>query len=136
MVLGVLSAGNVVGVVSSLYLAVHHPLLLVAISPLGRHLLLVAPTVDPTAFVVVAVLRRTLFTIACFFLGRALGPTALVWLGSRAPWARRGYALLEQLFARASAVAILVFPGPAMSAVAGGAAMRTVRFVPFQRGVQ
>ncbi len=130
LVLGVLSAGNIVGVMSSLYLAVHYPLVLVAISPLGRHLLLVAPSVDPMAFVIVAVLRRTVFATACFFLGRGLGPTAVMWLGARAPRTRRVYRWLEQFFARASTIAILVFPGPAMSAVAGSAGMRTARFVP------
>lgn len=130
LVLGALSAGNIVGVVSSLYLAVHHPLLLVAISPLGRHLLLVAASVDPLAFVTVAVLRRTVFATTCFFLGRALGPTAAVWLGVRAPSARRLHAWLDRFFARASTLAILLFPGPAMSAVAGSAGMRAVRFLP------
>ena len=130
LVLGTLSAGNIVGVMSSLYLAVHYPLLLVAISPLGRHLLLVAPSVDPMAFVAVAVLRRTVFATACFFLGRGLGPTAVMWLGSRAPRTRQVYLWLEQFFQRASTLAVLAFPGPAMSAVAGSAGMRAARFVP------
>jgi len=130
IVLGVLSTGNIIGVMSSLYLAVHHPLVLVAISPLGRHLLLVAPSVDPVAFVLVAVVRRTVFATACFFLGRGLGPTAVMWLGARAPRTRQMYLWLEQFFARASTIAILVFPGPAMSAVAGSAGMRTARFLP------
>jgi membrane protein DedA with SNARE-associated domain len=130
LVLGVLSAGNIIGVASSLYLAVHHPLLLVVISPLGRHLLLVAPTVDPVAFVTVAVLRRTVFATACFFLGRALGPTVMVWLGAHASWARRFYGWFDRFFRRASVLALLLLPIPAMSAVAGNAGMRTARFLP------
>ena len=82
-VLAILGAGSLVGVAASLYLTAHHPVLLIALSPLGRHLMLVAPRVDPVVFVVVAVTRRLLFYVACFHLGRALGPAAILWLEER-----------------------------------------------------
>ena len=63
-VMGVLGAASMIGVGSSLYLLNHHPLVLIALSPLGRHLLLVAPAVDPLAFIAVAVSRRLVFYLA------------------------------------------------------------------------
>ncbi len=84
-VLGVLGTGSMVGVAFSLYLVNHHPLLLVALSPLGRHLLLVAPIVDPLAFVTVTVGRRMLFYLTSFHLGRALGPLGIPWIEACSP---------------------------------------------------
>ena len=82
--LAVLAIGSFVGSSSALYLVNHHPLLLIALSPIGRHLLLVAPTVDPVVFVAVAVGRRTLFYLASFYLGRAFGPPGVLWIEARA----------------------------------------------------
>ena len=73
-VLGALGTASLIGVAFSLYLVNHYPLLLIALSPLGRHMVLVAPMVDPIAFVVVAVARRMGFYLASFHLGRTLGP--------------------------------------------------------------
>jgi membrane protein DedA with SNARE-associated domain len=97
----------------------HHPLLLVALSPIGRHLILVAGSVDPVAFVVVAVARRMLFYLACFHLGRALGPRGLVWLEARAARFARFVRWLERIFSRASSAVVLLMAGPTVSALAG-----------------
>jgi membrane protein DedA with SNARE-associated domain len=127
-VLGVLSAGSMIGVASSLYLVNNQPLLLIALSPIGRHLILVAPTVDPFAFVAVAVGRRLIFYIASFHLGRALGPTGIVWLEARAARTARFVRWLERLFRRASHVAVFLLPGPAMSTIAGMSEMGVTVF--------
>ena len=122
--LATLSTISLVGVAFSLYLVNHHPLLLVAMSPIGRHLLLVAPTVDPVAFVAVVVVRRMLFYVASFHLGRALGPAGIVWIETRAARLGRVVRWLEQLFARASHAIIFLFAGPTLSAIAGASGMR------------
>lgn len=123
-VLGVLGTGSLVGVAFSLYLVNHFPLFLIALSPLGRHLILVAPIVDPVAFVAVAVTRRMLFYGASFHLGRALGPAGIPWLERRARHFARFVRWLERLFARAPHVVVLVMTGPVVSALAGSAGMR------------
>jgi hypothetical protein len=82
--LALLSTGSLIGVASSLYLVEHAPLLLIALSPLGRHFVLTAPSLDPVPFVAVGTLRRLAFYVSCFYLGRALGPVALVWIEARA----------------------------------------------------
>lgn len=129
-VLGVLGTGSMVGVAFSLYLVNHHPLLLVALSPLGRHLLLVAPIVDPLAFVAVAVGRRMLFYLASFHLGRALGPLGIPWIEARAARFGRLVRWMERLFSRASHAVVLLMAGPMVSALAGISGMRAGVFVP------
>ena len=127
--LGLFSTGTLIGVLFSLYLVGHYPLLLIALSPIWRHLIVVAPTVHPLAFVVVAVSRRMAFAIACFYLGRALGPTAIDWLETRAPRAARFYRWLDRVFKRASHLVVLLMPGPGVSALAGSARMPAPVFV-------
>jgi membrane protein DedA with SNARE-associated domain len=122
--LAVLSSGSMIGVASSLYLATEYPLLLIALSPLGRHLVLVAPVVDPVAFVAVAVGRRMLFYRACFHLGDALGPSGITWIETRAARFARFVRWLERLFARASHAVVLTMAGPTVSALAGISGMR------------
>ena len=128
-VLGVLSAGSMAGAASSLYLVGHYPLLLIALSPLGRHMLLVAPIVDPVAFVAVAVLRRMAFYLACFQLGRGLGPTGVLWLEARAARFARFVRWVERLFARAPHLVIFAMAGPTTSGLAGIAGIRPLAFV-------
>ncbi len=129
-VLGVLGTGSMVGVAFSLYLVNHHPLLLIAISPLGRHLILVAPIVDPGAFLAVAVGRRLLFYLASFHLGRALGPLGIPWIEARAARFGRLVRWMERLFSRASHAVVLLMAGPTVSALAGISGMRAGVFVP------
>lgn len=128
--LGILSAGSMLGVAFSLYLVNHAPLLLVALSPLGRHLWLVAPNVDPAALVAVLVARRMLFYLASFYLGRSLGPRGILWVEARAAWFGRFVRWLERLFARASHAVVLLLTGPTVSALAGISGMRLAVFAP------
>lgn len=128
--LGVLSAASILGVAFSPYLVTHWPLLLVAMSPIGRHLVLVAPLADPAVFFVLAVGRRLLFYLACFQLGRALGPWAIPWIEARAERFARFVRYVEELFARAPRTVVLVLAGPTVSALAGVAGMRGHVFFP------
>ena len=122
--LAALSTVSLVGVAFSLYLVNHYPLLLVAMSPIGRHLLLAAPNVDPLAFVAVVVARRMLFYIASFQLGRTLGPAGIDWIERRAARFGRFVRWLEQVFARAAYPIVFCFAGPTISAIAGASGMR------------
>lgn len=128
-VLGVLSFGSMLGAASSLYLVSHYPLLLIALSPLGRHMLLVAPIVDPVAFVAVAVLRRMAFYLACFQLGRGLGPSGVMWLEARAARFARFVRWVEALFARAPHLVVFAMAGPTVSGLAGISGIRPLPFM-------
>lgn len=128
VILGVLGTGSWIGWASWMYLATHHPLLLIALSPLGRNLILVAPIVDPLAFLAVAVTRRMAFYLTSFHLGRALGPAGIPWLETRAARFARFVRWLERLFARAPRTVVLLLPGPGVSALAGISRMSTGLF--------
>ena len=104
--LAVLGTGSMIGSMSVLYLSNHFPLLLIALSPISRHLVLVAPTVDPALFVAVALGRRLAFYIPCFLLGRNLGDAALTWLDARFRGAARFIQWLDQIFQRAQYPAV------------------------------
>lgn len=130
MLLGVLSAGSLGGSASSLYLVNEYPLLLIALSPIGRHLVLVAPIVNPGAFVLIGTLRRLLFYLPCFYLGRTLGPSGLEWIAKRAPGAERFVRWLERLFERGRYVAVFLLVGPAMSTIAGNSGLSLRVWVP------
>ena len=122
--LAVLGSGSLLGVAFSPYLVTHYPLLLVALSPLGRHLVLAAPVVDPVALTLVITVRRMLFYTACFFVGRAGGPSAIVWIEGQSRAFGRFVRWLETLFARASHAVVLFFVGPTVSMLAGVSRMR------------
>lgn len=129
-VLAVLGTCGLVGVASSLYLVNHLPLLLIALSPIGRHLILVAPIVNPWAFVGVAVTRRLLFYGASFGLGRSLGPAGVTWVETRYARAGRLIRWLEGWFARAARSVVFLFPGPTVSVLAGSSGMSPRVFAP------
>lgn len=118
-ILAVLGTGSLVGVAFSLYLVNHAPLLLVALSPLGRHLVLVAPIVPPVAFLAVVGARRMAFYLAMFHLGRGLGPAGIPWLEERAASFARFVRWVEALFARASYLVVFALSGPTVAALAG-----------------
>jgi len=129
-VLGLLGTGSLIGVASSLYLVNNFPLLLIGLSPLGRHLVLVAAIVDPVAFMVVAVTRRMLFYVASFHLGRALGPAGIPWIEARAQRFGQVVRFFERLFAYAPRLVVLIIAGPIVSTLAGISNMRLAVFIP------
>jgi len=123
MTLAILGTGSMIGATSVLYLVNHFPLSLIALSPIGRHLVLVAPTVHPAAFIIIATLRRLAFYLPCFVLGRTLGNVALRWLETRFRGAARFVRWLERLFRRAPLLAVFLLLGPIMSTIAGKSRM-------------
>ena len=128
-VLGILSVGSGIGLVSSAYLVNHYPLLLVALSPIGRHLVLVVPKVDPLELILVGGLRRMVFYLACFQLGRALGTPGVAWLEQRAARFARFVRWIEMWFSRAPRLVVLLFAGPTVSALAGMSGMPLVTYL-------
>ena len=128
--LGALATASLSGVAFSLYLVGHYPLLLIALSPLGRHLVLVVPSVSLLSLIVVAGIRRMVFYLTCFRLGQALGPAGIPWIEERAARFGRFVRLIEGWFSRAPHLVVLIMTGPTGSALAGVAGMRTGTYVP------
>jgi membrane protein DedA with SNARE-associated domain len=127
--LGGLWALSTIGRAFSLYLINHHPLVLVAMSPMGSHVLLAAALTDPIALLAVATARRLVFYTATFFLGRALGPYAVQWVEARARHFGRFVRFVERLFARAPRLVVMGAAGPTVSALAGMSGMRLSTFL-------
>jgi membrane protein DedA with SNARE-associated domain len=126
--LGALWAISTLGRAFSLYLVNHYPLLLVAMSPMGSHVLLGAAVANPIALLVVTTLRRLLFYGGMFFLGRALGQRAVQWVEARAKRFGRFVRFLERLFERAPRLVVLLAAGPTVSALAGMSGMPLATF--------
>ncbi len=115
----VLGTGSLIGVSFSPYLVNHFPLLLVGLSPLGRHLILVAPITQPAAFVSVVLTRRVLFYSVCFQLGHTLGDPALAMIEDRFRRLKPFVRFLERIFTRWSHLVVVFLPGPLVSTLAG-----------------
>lgn len=128
LLVGAFSAASLLGTAFSLYLANHYPLTLIALSPLSRHLILVAHTVDPVAFVLVGTARSLALFVTSFFLGRALGPSGIRWLQSRAPRAAGFVRWCENLFNKFPVVTVLLLTSPVIGIMAGIAGMRALTF--------
>jgi hypothetical protein len=122
--LGGLWVLSTVGRAFSLYLINHRPLVLVAMSPLGSHVLLATAVANPIALLAVTTARRLVFYGGTFFLGRALGPYAVQWVEARTRHFGRFVRFLERLFARAPRLVVLGAAGPTVSALAGMSGMR------------
>ena len=115
----ILGAAGLAATAAFPYLAVHHPLGLVALSPLIRHIVLVAPDCDPTALLALGVTRRVLALTLTYGLGASYGPSMIEKILKRAPKLRRVILVLEKLVARFGAPALFVLPTFTMAALAG-----------------
>ena len=128
LMLATLSVGTWVGVATSPFLVNNYPLVLIGISPLSRHMILVAPLVGAPMVLLVGGLRSLTFTAVSFFLGRSIGEPGLVWLEQRSENAGRFVRWLERFFQRWSYFAVFIFPLGVMACVAGVARMRPFGF--------
>jgi len=127
-ILGVLGMGSLLSLGLFGVITAYYPLLLVAMSPLGRWIVLVAPRVDPIALLCVVVVRRMLFYQTSFFLGRALGPPGVAWIEARAARFGRFVRFVERAFKLTPHLVILLLAGPTTSTLAGMSGMRTWLF--------
>ena len=128
-VLGAFWGVSTAGRAFSLYLVNHYPLVLVAMSPMGSHVLLAAALTNPVALLAVATARRIVFYTAMFYLGRALGPLAIQWVEARARHFGRFVRFIERWFAKAPRLVVLVAAGPTVSALAGMSGMRLATYL-------
>jgi membrane protein DedA with SNARE-associated domain len=129
-VLGVLTVASLVGTAFSPLLLVKAPLLLVVLAPDGRHVALIAGRVDPWLLTSVAVLRRSLYSVAVYGLGLAYGDVAVSWIEARVRRLGKALRALERLFARVGAVLLLILPFLSVCVLAGASRTRLRVFLP------
>jgi len=122
----VLSAAGIAAMALTPILVRDHPLLLLVLESRNRYLLLVADRVDPVPFVVVGVLRRLASDPFYWLLGRWYGDAAVGWAAGRT--GGRALPLQARWFARLADLAVLVFPGAVVCALAGATGMSARRF--------
>ncbi|MCA9530605.1 MAG: hypothetical protein KC543_10750 [Myxococcales bacterium] len=125
-----LSVASAIGMALAPTLLVHSPLGLIALSPLGRHLVLVATVTSVVPFVAVAVVRRALGALTSYGMGFIYGERMLHWMKEKAPRYSGLVDKLERGFQRAGPALLFVFPGVTFSALAGIEGMRLRYFVP------
>lgn len=99
-----------------------HPLVLVAIVPRPRNLVLTAPLVDPVPWFTIAFVRMMLTDPIFFLFGHRYGERGIRWMERRSgsPATVRA---IEQWFRRASYVIIAVSPNNLLCVLAGGSGM-------------
>lgn len=129
-VLVVLTVASIAGTAFSPLLLVKAPLSLVVLAPDGRHVALVAGRVDPVLLTSVAVLRRSLYSIAVYGLGAAYGDLAVDWIEARMNRLGKALRALERLFARVGAVLLIVAPFLSVCVLAGASRTRLLVFLP------
>ncbi len=125
-----LALAGLTGVALAPTLLVYHPLWLVALSPIGRHLVLAATLVPMLPLVLVATARRMLSSSVGYGLGRAYGAYGLQQVRDRYPRLQRAIGVLERMFERAAPLVVFFAPAPVFCAMAGATSMSLGVFVP------
>lgn len=117
----------VAGTVGNLFhptLLVNMPLLLIALEPRFRYMLLVAPRVELLPFMAVALARRLFSDPFLYKLGNMYGETGVRWMERQMQdtigWIRK----VERGFGKAAWVFVLLWPGLVVCTLAGATGMR------------
>jgi membrane protein DedA with SNARE-associated domain len=117
----------VAGTIGNLFhptLLVNMPLLLLALEPRFRYMLLIAPRVELLPFMAVALARRLVSDPFLYRLGNMYGETGVRWMEKRmndtVGWIRK----IEGWFGKAAWVFVLLWPGLVICTLAGATGMR------------
>jgi membrane protein DedA with SNARE-associated domain len=127
----VIAALSTIGAAIMPALVTKAPLVLIAMSPLFRHLVLVAPSVDTVSLFAVGLPRHFLPDPFMYLLGRDYGPAAIDWVETNSPMAGRMLRTLEAIFAKIGVFALLIWPDLLFSTFAGAARVPVGQFVVF-----
>lgn len=106
----------------------NHPLLLVAMEPRNRYLLLVAEKVSFLPFLVVATIRRLVSDPLFYLLGYLYGDKGVRWIERKMGDSGGLVRGLERGFARAAPIMVFLFPGAIVCVLAGATGMQPVLF--------
>ena len=112
---------SAIGTAFSPVLLIESPLLLIALSPEYRHLLLVAGRADFEAVIAVGTARRLLSMLSTYGLAAVYGFTVVRYLERRYPRVGSIVRFIESLFSRVGLPMLVLLPGYTLTAVAGAA---------------
>lgn len=111
-------AAATLGAAFAPYLAVKYPLVLVALNPWPRHVILVAPHTPLLWLVLVVSVRGLCSCIVAFEVGRHYGPQGIELFEERSPRLASYLRLFERVFAKAAPFFLILSPGPLTSTLA------------------
>lgn len=117
-----------IGTALSPTLLVESPLLLVALNPTWRHVVLTAPMTDPVLLLLVSAARMFSIDPLAYFIGRWYSGEAHAWLEARAGRFARALRWVEEKFQKAGGVLLFLMPGGLMCVLAGSTGMRPRTF--------
>jgi membrane protein DedA with SNARE-associated domain len=120
---------SAVGAALAPKLLVDHPLALLALNPVPRHLVLVSGSVDALPFTAVAAARLFFPDPFYFLVGRLYGSDAVRWVENRSGGAGRFVRFAERAFEKARYAVLFVAPAGLICVLAGASRMRTGPFV-------
>lgn len=105
-----------------------HPLLLIALDPRNRWLILVAKELDPVSFFTVGFIRRVLSDPLFYALGFLYGDRAVRWVERRFAPDTGLVEFLEKRFSKLAPVLVFFFPGNLVCVLAGASKMKPLVF--------
>lgn len=112
------------------YLALRHPLVLLALNPWPRHQILVAPHTDLLPFLLVITARTVLSSVIAYELAARYGSSAIERFTQRSERTGTVLRALERAFRRAAVPVLVLGPGPLTAAFAALSGMRRRVVVP------
>lgn len=109
-----------------------HPLVLVALEPRNRYLLLTAGRIDMVPYLVFATFRRIASDPVYFALGHLYGDRSIRWMERQAgERGARFVRVAERGYRRFSRAAVFLFPGLIVCIMAGATGMKTRTFLAY-----
>lgn len=121
--ISIMGALSILGTALSPYLAVRHPLGLLALNADARHLVLVAAGVDPVVALPIAVVRRTLGMFSTYAFGAIWGFAVVRWAGRRWRWLGQMMDWLTRIFTRLGLMVLVIIPSYTLCLLAGSSRM-------------
>lgn len=122
----------VVGTLGNMFhpaLLKNHPLLLVAMEPRNRYLLLVAEKVSFVPFLLVATIRRLVSDPLFYLLGYLYGESGVRWIERKMADSGGLVRSMERGFAKAAPLMVFLFPGAIVCVLAGATGMNPLLFL-------
>ena len=132
LIVGPILAVVVVGTLGNMFhprLLNSHPLVLVAMEPRNRYLLLVAEKVDFVPFLLVATVRRLVSDPLFYLLGYLYGDRGVRWIERKMGDDAGLVRALERGFAKAAPVMVFLLPGAIVCVLAGATGMSVPLFL-------
>lgn len=132
LIVGPILAVVVIGTLGNMFhpsLLKNHPLLLVAMEPRNRYLLLVADKVSFVPFLLVATIRRLVSDPLFYLLGYLYGESGVRWIERKMGDSAGLVRGMERGFAKAAPVMVFLFPGAIVCVLAGATGMRPLLFL-------